>query len=74
MNQHYQLLHANIIFITLVHEITNIARRMMNLVIVTVTRFMIQRLLTTSVLLSIATIGILANGKLMITFAIKEEK
>ena len=74
MNQHHQLLHANIIFITLVHEITNIARRMMNLVIVTAMWFMIQRLSITSVILNIVTIGILANGKLMITFAIKEEK
>ena len=73
-NQHNQLLLANIIFITLVHEIMNIARRMMNLVTVTAMWFMIQRLSITSVILNTATTGILASGKPMTTVVTKEKK
>ena len=64
----------SIIFIILVQEIMSIAHRMMNLVIVIVTWFMIQQLLITSAILNIVTTGIRAGGKLMTTAATKEIK
>ena len=74
ISRYNQLPLVNIIFTTLVQEIMSIARRMINLVTVIVTWFMIQQLLIMSAILNIVTTGILAGGKPMTTVVTKEMK